>query len=53
VEQLKIVKEVLQVDWCAVIEITDGFLWLDSACGASGEELPFLLILGEELHLIV
>jgi hypothetical protein len=39
VEQLKIIKEVLQVGWYAVIEITDRFLWLDSVCGESREEL--------------
>jgi hypothetical protein len=39
VEQLEIVKEVLQVDWYVVTRITDRFLWLDNACGESGEEL--------------
>jgi hypothetical protein len=37
VEQLKVVKEVLQVDWYMVTRTTDRFLWLDSACGESGE----------------
>lgn len=39
VAQLKILKEALDLDWGTVLDIMGTFLWLDSACGNSGEEL--------------